>query len=99
MSTFSFCLDKLRRRAPAAGDADPAKSGSRSGLCDGPHQREPPISLSELMAASAFLDFGGTLDERWLFRRDSETDSTRVAGNNVCRRPLLPDWSTKKTEK
>jgi hypothetical protein len=76
MGAFSFCLAKLRRRAPAADDAGEAERRARSGPCSGAQQREPPISLSELMAASAFLDFGGTLDERWLLRRGSETDST-----------------------
>jgi hypothetical protein len=67
MGLFSFCLNRLRRRrAPAAGVPE---SGVGSGPCDSAHPAEPPLSFSELVAASAFLDFGNLLDERWLSRR------------------------------
>jgi hypothetical protein len=77
MGTFSFCLDKLRCRAPAALDAGALKSGECNGRCDASRQCEPPISFSELLAASSFLDLGGVIEERWLFRRDAGRDRSR----------------------
>jgi hypothetical protein len=61
-----------RRPGSAANDAGPA---GRGGDCDAAPQCERPISLAELVAASAFLDIGGMLEERWLSERGpKETD-------------------------
>jgi hypothetical protein len=68
MGALSYCLSILWRRASVA-----------KGACKNPHTRssdvgyeaEPPLSRAELIAAAAFLDFGGMLDERWLSGRDS----------------------------
>lgn len=68
MGVLSFCLGKLPRRAPAAKGADEAMI-SRGERGDGPRECEPPLSCSELIAASSFLDFGGMIDERWLSGR------------------------------
>ncbi len=69
MGAFSFCLDRLRRRAPAGLAAGTLKCGERNGLCDAAHRCEPPMSFSELIAASSFLDLGGMIEERWFVRR------------------------------
>jgi hypothetical protein len=81
MGMLSFCVGRLRRRAPAAKDADirhedirdadlPTTSCCKPG--DAPRECEWRPSFSELIAASSFLDFGGMLDERWLCGRASE---------------------------
>jgi hypothetical protein len=69
MGAFSFWLDRLRRCAPAVLDAGALKRGERNGRCDASLRCEPPMSFSELIAASSFLDLGGMIEERWLARR------------------------------
>jgi hypothetical protein len=72
MGLFSFCLGKPRRRTPAVDGPDSA----RSGLCGAVRRDEPPLSFSELVAASSFLDLGGLIDERWFFHRHSKEECT-----------------------
>jgi hypothetical protein len=76
MRVISFCLGRLRRRDGAVRDAGgPAGEAARSR--GAVRDCEPPLSLSELMAASSFLDFGGMLDERWLCGRYPEDGGGR----------------------
>ena len=75
MSVLSFCLGGLRRRTPAARNADVSRNAC-TGARDAAAERELPLSFSELIAASAFLDFGGMLDERRLSGREPEKTGT-----------------------
>jgi hypothetical protein len=61
MGAFSCCLAILWRRVSAAKGR--STDGKRGGVG---YDAEPPLSRAELIAAAAFLDFGGMLDERWL---------------------------------
>jgi hypothetical protein len=75
MGMLSFCLG-MRRHAIAAKDTEVKHTDipmiSRGESYDSPQAWEPPLSFSDLIAASSFLDFGGTLDERWLSGRAPE---------------------------
>ena len=75
MSVLSFCLGGLRRRTPAARNADVSRNAC-TGARDAAPERELPLSFSELIAALAFLDFGGMLDERRLSGREPEKTGT-----------------------
>jgi hypothetical protein len=78
MGLLSFCLSKARRRASAAKDTGESERSSAGGAREADPRREPSISLAELIAASAFLDFGDMVDERWLSGRgQEETDARR----------------------
>jgi hypothetical protein len=70
MGMLSFCLGKLQSRASAA--RRKRVSNNTAGACDAARQCERPLSLAELIAASAFLDFGDMLNERWLAGRDRD---------------------------
>jgi hypothetical protein len=61
MGLFSFSLGKRHRRA----------TGADTAVRD-----EAPLSFSELIAASSFLDLGGLIDEPWLYRRCAREKST-----------------------
>lgn len=71
MSMISFCLARLRRRAPAASDAH-GRAGATIPSRDVDQEREALLSFSELVAASSFLDFGGVFDAQWHSGRESE---------------------------
>lgn len=43
----------------------PDRASAGTGSDNVGRQREPPIMLAEVIAASSFLDFGGVLDERY----------------------------------
>jgi hypothetical protein len=88
---LSFCLSKLRRRTSGAKNAGNKNAGAKNAgnkhagkrtsnrppdAGDGARQYERSISLAELIAASAFLDFGGMVDERWLSGRDRKETGT-----------------------
>jgi hypothetical protein len=78
MGLLSFCLSRTRRRrAHAARDAGKLTPGSSGALCEADSRCERPISPAELIAASAFLDFGGMFDERWLSEREQEERGAR----------------------
>jgi hypothetical protein len=71
MGALSCCPSILWRRAPAGKDSCSnsicGNTVTRRGSAG--HEAEPPLSCAELIAAAAFLDFGGMLDERWLSGR------------------------------
>jgi hypothetical protein len=71
MSVLSFCFGGLPHRTRAARNADVSRNAC-TGARDAAAERELPLSFSELIAASAFLDFGGMLDERRLSGREPE---------------------------
>jgi hypothetical protein len=75
MSVLSFCLGRLRLRTRTARNADVHRNAFTNAR-DAAPERELPLSFSELMAASAFLDFGGMLDERRLSGREPEKTGT-----------------------
>jgi hypothetical protein len=76
MRLLSFFLGKARRRASVATDAGKPESRSPGGAGDVDPPRDRPITPAELIAASAFVDFGGMFDERWLSGRGhEETDA------------------------
>jgi hypothetical protein len=79
MGLLSLCLSKARRHASAAKGAGKPTRGSPEAACKAdPPRCERPISPAELIAASAFLDFGGMFDERWLSgRQQPETGARR----------------------
>jgi hypothetical protein len=72
MGVLSFSLGRLRRGASATAKACKQVTRDRGEACDAVRQYERPMSLAELIAASAFLDFGGVFEERWLSGRDRE---------------------------
>jgi hypothetical protein len=69
MGILSFCLGNVQRRASSAGETARLAIGDPDRSCDTAHHCERPISLAELIAASAFLDFGSEFDERHLSGR------------------------------
>ncbi len=75
MSVLSFCFGGLRRRTRTARNADVHRNAC-TGARDAAPERELPRSFSELIAASAFLDFGGMLGERRLSGREPEKTGT-----------------------
>jgi hypothetical protein len=79
---FSFRLSRLYRGAEDTGD-DGKRANAERRSCSAARGCEAPLSFSELIAASSFLDFGGTLDERRLpgrEREESHTDWRRKEG-------------------
>jgi hypothetical protein len=81
MGTLSYRLGKLLRRASSVDTTRTQiiNDGERAG--EAAHGPEPPVSFAELMAASAFLDFGGMLEARWLpawrVREENRNDNRR----------------------
>ncbi len=71
MGLLSFCLAGLCRVASER--APDLAAGAGRVPCDAAPRCETPLSFAELVAASAFLDFGGLFEERWLSGRGSET--------------------------
>ncbi len=77
MGLLSLCFSRMRRRPSAAGSAGRLTPGRPGAPCEAGPRCERPISPAELIAASAFLDFGGMFDERWLSGREQEEMGVR----------------------
>jgi hypothetical protein len=76
MGQLSDCFSSWWRRALAARGASKDAGGDDRKPCRPGYEAEMPLSFAELVAAAAFLDFGGMLEERRLFGRNPETNST-----------------------